>query len=223
MDTVDKIVSSYFAAVATEPFGYKNKIYQPKLLQVSVGMFTKRMNCVEECGACCHKFTLDWLPNEQIGSIYATPREVEINGRKRVLMTDAQEEVEGHHCQFLGDKARCEIHGEHPFSCDFELLRFSHFKAPDRNNYLNHRPYGRAWNMKRQDGERGALCEWYDASGGEEEMLTWQRDTVRRLMRLRDWCRHWEIPNSVDSIIEWVRTGPHKEPLVTGKEYVRLT
>lgn len=50
-------------------------------------------------------------------------------------------------------------------------------------------------------------------------------DIVRRLERLKDWTTHCNIPTHLDSIIEWVKKGPHQKFLVvdniTGEIYER--
>src|SRR5690606_15307373 len=113
------------------------------------------------------------------------------------------------------EDGRCAIHGYHPFSCDFELLRFFHHEDPDRPERLGHQPFGHGWNMKRIDGERGALCEWHDDIPCDPE---WIDDVARKLERLEVWCQYFDLTTTLPAIIKWVRRGPHQRPLTVGPE-----
>lgn len=221
-DSIDKIVGTYFAAVTRTPFEYKNKAYFPHNLRVSPGIF-RGYTCPANCGACCHRFSLDYLPSEPrpSGVERFTERTVQFNGKNFVICTDTQEDHEDHHCVHVNkiggvqkydptkDLGRCQIHGEHPFTCDFELLRFSHHtnEAPDRPNYLNQRLYGRGWAMTKVTGEKRAACEMI--TGNE----TWKHDTLRRLIRLKNWADYFEVDHCLNEIIGWVYSGPHEESL----------
>lgn len=219
IDSVEKIVTRYFASVTLESFTYKKKTYTPKPLRVSENIFFQRMTCVEKCGACCHRFSLDYLPMEveKITNLAArhglSQRSIEFNGRSVVVHTDTQEDNESHSCRHLNmETGRCGIHLSHPFSCDFELLRFHHFEGEDTPNQLAHRHFGRGWAMKRIDGERGALCEWYEKSCDQNQI----DDMARKLKRLKDWTDYFGLTTTLPTIIEWVERGPHKRALVVG-------
>lgn len=215
LDSVTKVVTQYFAAVTKEPFTYQGKSFEPKNLRVSPGIFTRTMVCVADCGGCCKKLTVDFLPGEDLHVDFrkhAKKHEFEFNGKTIFVNRDDQSENGGYFCRYLNhDNARCGIHGQHPFSCDFELLRFSMMSAPARPNQLTHRPFGRGWNMRLVDESRGALCEWNDAPEGDPAH---QADVVRKLKRLKDWTDYFGIETCLPEIIEWVETGPHKEPLI---------
>lgn len=219
-DSATKIITQYFAAVTTEPFVYRGKEYTPKDLRVSPGIFTRTMICVANCGACCRKLTLDLLPGEELHSRMRTQVKkghmkehmVEFNGKEVPIMRDAQKDNDGYYCRHLRrSDGRCKVHSKHPFSCDFELLRFSMFTMPDRPNQLTHRPYGRGWNMKVIDGTRGARCEWNTKPKGDPKH---QKDVVRKLRRLKDWTDHFGLETCLPDIIEWVESGPHADPLI---------
>lgn len=217
MDSIDKIVQSYFASVTSVPFEYKGVTYQPKVLQVSPLIF-RGFVCPSGCGACCLSYTLDYLPHltpkalrHELG---LKKRWIHFNGGITAVFSDTQEDVTTHHCRNLKPDGRCGIHTKHAFSCDFELLRFSVSGQHEGRNNLNHRLYGRGWNMLRVDGERGAQCYMTDADKKEVP------DIVRKLNRLKDWTDHFGIDKTVlPEVIDWVSTGPHGEPLVVNKEF----
>jgi Fe-S-cluster containining protein len=227
-DSLDKIVESYFAAITRTPFTYKGKEYRPHDLRVSPGLF-RGYTCPANCGACCHRFSLDYIPSEALPDPGATTwqdlnfpeREVEFNGKTFLLRSNTQENSKDRHCNFVNKKGdgpqiydktmdlgRCKIHGHHPFTCDFELIRFSHaVEDLTRPNYINQRLYGRGWAMTRVDGQKKAMCEM--VTGNEE----WKRDTQRRLTRLLEWANYFELDHCLYEIIGWVASGPWEEPL----------
>lgn len=231
-DSLDKIVSTYFAAVTRQPFTYKGKTYEPHDLRVSPGTFSG-YTCPANCGACCHRFSLDYIPSEprprgRLGWTDRTfpERQVTFNEKTYVLYSNTQENSTDRHCNFVNkkgdgpqqydetlDAGRCQIHGRHPFTCDFELLRFSHAQPDEdtglkkRPNYLNQRLYGRGWAMTRVDGKKKAMCEMI--SGNRK----WKNDTQRRLTRLMEWADYFELDHCLLEIIGWVTTGPHDKPL----------
>jgi hypothetical protein len=143
-------------------------------------------------------------------------RLVTIGGVTRPIISDLQKNNKDHFCHYLRqDDGLCNIHGQHPFSCDFELVRFSIMSDPNRANQLNHRPFGRGWAMLTVDGTRGAKCEWEDTSA---QFGIDQSEIVRKLKRLKQWMEYWELEHKVDRVIDWVNTGPHKEPLFIGED-----
>jgi len=231
-DSLDKIVESYFAAITRAPFAYKGKDYFPHDLSVSPGLF-RGYTCPASCGACCHRFSLDYLPHEprphpsRGQTDRFQEREVEFNGRLFTLVSDPQTDHEDHHCINVNkdgdgpqkynpalDDGRCQIHGYHPFTCDFELIRFSHAQPDEdtglkkRPNYINQRLYGRGWAMTRVDGTKKAMCEMITGDA------SWQADTQRRLTRLMAWADYFELDHCLFEVIGWVATGPHTEPLL---------
>lgn len=197
-DSVDKVVEIYIASVCSEPFVYKSKLFQPKPLIVSQGIF-RGYTCPPMCGGCCPRFSLDYLPSE------AKPenvlrRTVSINNTEFVIYSDMQTDHDSHHCRNLSmSDGRCNIHALRPFSCDFELIRFMRFE--DKPNRVTTRLFGRGWNMLRVDGERGAKCEI------TAKDLKSRADTIRKLRRLKDWCDYFEIESKVQEIINWANLG----------------
>jgi len=209
-DTLDKIVGTYFAVVAAEPFTFRGKEYTPKPLRVSPLIF-RGFTCPAGCAGCCPRFSLDYLPTERrpFNDMMHHKRKVEFNDREVDIISDLQEDHCGAKCRNVNyADGRCAIHGLQPFSCDFEVIRFLEFAAPDKPNHLTSKLFGRGWAMMRVDGERGALCTMTPA---DEESV---RDNLRKLKRLREWAEHFGLRHRMNPIIEWVATGPHVEPLL---------
>lgn len=233
VDSIDKIVTAYFQVVASESFTYKKKTYTPKDIYVSPGIF-RGYTCPPGCGGCCHRFSLDYLPSEvppawghhskeahQIHQLIdrMAPRSVKFNDREVLIFSDTQADRNDHHCINLDhDTGRCLIHGSHPFTCDFELLRFSITTDPLRANMINQRLYGRGWQFLRVDGKRGALCEMIPVKHEGDESIpawteNWVTDAVRKMTRLQQWASHFGLATRIDEIIEWLNHGPHETPL----------
>lgn len=209
-DSVSKIVESYFSSVTWTEFSYKKKIHRPKILRVSPSVFFKTMTCVAGCGGCCHRFSLDYLPDEvkrvSSKSLNLAPRSIEFDGRIVEIYSDCQTDNADHYCRHLQkNDGRCGIHQSHPFSCDFELLRFS---CSDDSSLFGHRSFGRAWQMLKINGERGADCEWKDSSYSE----TQKNDVVRKLRRLKEWSDYFGLAETaLPTMIDLIERGPFFE------------
>lgn len=206
-DTLDKVIPIYMASVCAKPFTYKGKTYHPRPLRVSPLIF-RGFTCPPNCGACCPRFSLDYLPHEELPSgVTLVPRQVVVNSEEKTILSDLQLDHNDHHCKNVSKKdGRCSIHGKQPFSCDFELIRFMQSKQ-GRGDMLIQRLYGRGWQMLRVDGRRRALCEMTpvdDFTVGE---------VVRKLKRLKQWTDHFGIVTKMDEIITWAESGPHDQPL----------
>lgn len=209
LSSVDKIFERYLSAVCTAPFTYKGKRYTPKTVRVSPQIF-RGFICHKFCGGCCsQRFTLDWLPFE------ARPKDhpgkekmVAVNDKEYPIFSYDQGDHSLPYCKNLSQTTGyCGIHGEHPFSCDFELIRFiSGDKLPVHR--LNHQKFGRGWNMKRIDGERGALCEFIEGVTPES-----RADIIRKLKRLKVWADYFEVQTKMDTIIAWSESDKFQEAL----------
>lgn len=211
-DSVDKIVQSYFAAVNAVPFTYKGVEYPVKTLVVSP-LLLRGFTCPEGCGGCCHhKFSLDYLPTERRPA-GLQERGVVINGNIIPVYSDWQEENQLEICKHLNhDNGRCGIHVHNPFSCDFELIRFSHFVEVEKAA-VSTRLFGRGHAMMRVDGQRGALCT---ITAPSPESVA---DAVRKLDRLRKWMRHFKVPHRLDPIIEWCHSNPTQSLTLHGSAH----
>lgn len=204
VDSVDKIITRYFACVAAESFTYKGVVYQPHPLFLSPKL-VRSYTCPSHCGACCTRFSLDYLPIEDHPP-GLRKRHVTFNGRTVDIWSDMQEDHNNHHCRHLSmADGRCGIHGHHPFSCDFELTRFLIIAQQDgrtiqKPNTMLVRLYGRAHAMLRIDGKRGAMCEILDDPTDKDD---YGKEVRRKLGRLASWCAHFGLANRVAEIIEW--------------------
>lgn len=211
-DSLDKVIGKYFVAVTTKPFTYKGQRYEPQPLRVSPGLF-RGYTCPPNCGGCCPRFSLDYLPTEP-RPYKLIPRHILVNSKAYVIYSDMQEHHTRHHCANLDYKTgRCNIHGRQPFSCDFELMRFS-ITMEGKNNYMNTRLFGRGWQFLRSDEKsRGAKCEMLPVSDESVD------DTIRKLKRLREWATYFEIPTTLDQIIDWAEHSFRKEPLFVNQGF----
>jgi Fe-S-cluster containining protein len=205
-DSIDKIVTSYFAAVNTVPFTYKGEDFPVKTLTVSP-LLLRGFTCPPMCGGCCPRFTLDYLPTET-HPYQLERRVVEFNGIRVPIYSHTQDEFTQHHCSNLNHgNGRCGIHGVQPFSCDFELIRFLHTSDGKHSRALT-RLFGRGHAMLRVDGERGALCTITEPT---RESID---DAVRKLRRLDDWCAAFKLPNRAAAIIKWAMAPGPKQTLI---------
>jgi len=201
-DSFDKIVTTYFAALAKEPFSYNGKDYTPPKELIISKSFYKKDHCVEFCGGCCSRFSLDYLPSEKesIHNVDLAKRIVHFNNKKFKLLSDPQTDHESHHCRYVNkENGYCDIHKYSPFSCDFELLRIVHYDSKDKAALMN-KMYGRGWNMLQYNmEERGAKCYYTDDFDLEE--------STRKLMRLETWFRHFKIKSHIPLILELIKHG----------------
>lgn len=211
-NSLDKVVGVYLSGVTRVPFEYAGTIYQPKEVHVSPHIF-RGTTCPMGCGGCCFRFSLVWLPEDPRPDNLAL-EEVTVNGVRAPVYVDRQPENEGHFCKHLQrNTGLCGIHGVHPFTCDFETIRFTH--QTHRVDIAN-RLFGRGWSYTRVTGQVGAQCDLLPAS-------TVHRDSaVRKLKRLEQWADYFHLPTHLPAMIEWVALGPHDEPLVLRPGHLSL-
>lgn len=194
-DSVDKIVGSYFATVTAVPFVYKRKRYEVPELSVSP-LLLRGYTCPMNCGGCCPKFSLDYLPGEARPE-GAVARTVEFNGRTVELYTDMQSSNSTDRCRHLNrTDGRCGIYLTRPFSCDFELIRM--MPTGERGRRMTQQLFSRGWAMKRVDGGKGALCQ---ITPPNQESID---DVVRKLTRLKQWTDHFGLATRVPTILDWI-------------------
>lgn len=186
-DSLDKIVTSYFATLTNQTFTWKGKEYHPRVVWVSPGI-VRGFTCPEGCGGCCPRFSLDYIIPDGVPAGHPlTMRAVDFNGQKVEVWSDMQLDHENPKCRNLNfDNGRCGIHGSQPFSCDFELLRSVMQKDSPRAMFTQ-KLFGRGWAMMRVDGERRALCEMTPPDDATVA------DVVRRLSRLELWMTHFGL------------------------------
>lgn len=194
IDSVDKIVTCYFAVLARRPFVYKGRVFKPKPVRVSPALL-RGYTCPVGCGGCCPRFSLDYLPDEEHPS-GVLPRAIAFDGRAVLVYSDLQVDHNEHHCRNLRKvDGRCGIYPVRPFSCDFELIRTLLASSTDRPNTLTQKLFGRGWAMLRVDDERGALCEMTPADHASVD------DVVRKLQRFQQWADHFGVDTWVPDLI----------------------
>lgn len=195
-DSVDKIITTYFACVTSEEFEYKGKVYTPKDLVISPLIF-REYKCNIKCGACCPRFSLDYLPTE-LPPYALKERIVQFNNKEYTILSDLQmdQQIPSFFCKNLNmNDGLCGIHGKQPFTCDFELLRFLKFEDDNRPNRVMTKHFGRAWNMKRIDGGYGTKCDVLDRTDEA------RADVIRKFERLKVWANYFELRTKLDDII----------------------
>lgn len=203
-DSLDKIVTRYFACVTNVPFEWRGKIYSPKPLRISPGLL-RGYTCPPNCGACCPRFSLDYLPDEPQPT-NVEKRTVIFDGRQIEVHSDLQLDHSDRFCRHvLKENARCNAHPTRPFTCDFELIRPLLFAEPHLPNVLTQKLYGRGWCLMKVNGVRGALCEMIPVS---DETID---DVVRKIQRLNDWCVHFGLTDTkCEAILTWIQeVRPH--------------
>jgi Fe-S-cluster containining protein len=197
-DSIDKIVKTYFSVVTDEEFVYKGKIYIPKPFFIS-SLLLRGYTCPPNCGGCCPRFSLDYLPTE-IFPTGTVKRQIDFNGKKIAIISDMQRDHNNHHCRHLNmTDGRCAIHDERPFSCDFELIRFLHIGNKYPYSNITQMLFTRGWNMLRTDGERGALCEMLPIT------IETINDVIHKFERLKEWCIYFGLKNKCDKVIDYAK------------------
>jgi|SRR6185437_3757150 len=196
-DSLDKVIGIYLAGLCRKQFTYKSKQFLPKLVHVSP-LLVRGFTCPEGCGACCGKFSLDFLEGERLPR-EAEPRFISINGESKTIYSDRQIHRTSPWCRNLNQRSgRCGIYDHRPLSCDFELIRILQYED---KCILTQKQYGRSWAMKRIDEECGTLCE----------MLPPDPFTIsevdRKLQRLQDWAEYLQIFTCIGLIRAWLSNG----------------
>lgn len=215
VDSVKKICLVYFPSVTKEDYQFEGIKIHAKPLKVSPNLL-RGVVCPPGCGACCRRFTLDWLPSEMEKlKVHGYPierlvtRQIEVNGRKVPVLSDMQKDHQDYFCRNLRkEDGRCMIHAFSPFSCDFELIRFLRSDEESRPNILIQKLFGRGWNMTRStDGEKGSRC--YMTPPSSETVSS----VIRRLERFQDWTDHFGLQTWVPDIIGLIKSGRLVEPV----------
>ena len=204
VNSLDKIVFSYLAAVTKENFSYNGQIVQAKPLTVSPLIF-RGFSCPGLCGGCCPRFSLEYLPTELRPDSHIQKYQVEFRGKQFEMFHDPQGDHFDHYCRHLDrTSGRCGIYSRRPFHCDFELIRVFVSK---KTNRISQQLFGRKWQLLRIDNKRGALCKMENCSPASMD------EVIRKLKRLKEWADYFQIPTWLDEIIVWVASGPHAKPL----------
>jgi Fe-S-cluster containining protein len=195
-DSVDKIVKRYFRCLTRVPFDFAGERIEPQPLIVSP-LLLRDYTCPINCGACCFRFSLDYLPSEDRPE-GAVARKIDFDGRKVKVYSIMQEEGD-HFCGKLNrENGRCGIYQQRPFSCDFELIRTL---ESETQAVLTQKLYGRGWNMLRVDGEKGNLCEMTPVTEHSKS------EVIRKLRRLSEWAGHFGIETWAETIVDLIQRG----------------
>lgn len=210
LDTIDKIVTAYFAPITKRAFTYKNKLYPAKILRVSP-LLMRGFTCPANCGGCCIKVSLDYLPEETARPNNVVERTIEFDGRQVAIWSDQQTDNPNKHCQYLDDIGRCKIYELRPFVCDFELIRF--LQSAEKSNLIQ-KLHGRGWRFERVDGGKGGLCKMTPPSRETVD------EVIRKLSRLEEWTDHFGVETWIGEIIQWMLSEP-TGPLILDQSYER--
>lgn len=195
-DSLEKIFESYILPIVRVPTKYKNKVYEPLDKIIISHLIFKEIKCVKNCGACCLKYSMDFLPKEKKPDIELSKRVFE----NKEVYTFKENGKNERYCDLMDIKSGlCSIHDLKPFSCDFEMVRFKTYKK-DKTVYIGNYPYGRAWNMLNINGERGALCIKSDDYTKE-----CKADVIRKFERLKMYIDYFEVNTYIDLIIKHLK------------------
>ena len=203
IDSIDKIISKYISAVSVQEFEYKSRKYSPKPLKISPFLF-RLLQCPPKCGACCPKFTLDYLPSSNSPEILNT-RKIQFDDDEFSIESDLQLDNSESKCRHLNmESGRCGNYSHRPFSCKFETCRFLHYSD---HTILTNKMYGRGWKMSKIDGTLGAMCEFSLDSRSIPIILS-------NILELKKWAEYFRIDHRCDRIMKVVSDGPHNNSIV---------
>ena len=161
--------------------------------------FFRTLNCPSNCGACCLKFSLDYITEKVQKKLKVTYPEIyreHFRFRKyndRFILSDLQEDNFDHHCQFLDENARCKIHSTNPLSCRVEPIKF---KLVKNRVYISKSFYRNSWRMTQVNGEKGCLCSFNPYT--EEQ----HKDDIQVLQELNDVAELFRIETVLPQIID---------------------
>lgn len=163
-------------------------------------LFYRDYKCPSHCGGCCPKFSLVYFEGKRWDLFKELYPDYAIKFNKRIyngviIYEDTQEENNNHHCKNLNmENGRCLIHKANPFSCEFELMKVR--KIKEDISIIN-KLFGRGWQLKRIDGERGAMCEMKDFN--YEKFLK----DLSLLKELNDYAKKLNYDTILPEVIEY--------------------
>jgi len=213
-DSFDKIVS-YIQVVAKDSFEFNSEVIKPpKRLFISKTFF-RDFNCVEKCGACCPKFSLDYLNGTDRAELRLNKnsnnleeRIVKLNGKEVKIYSDMQKGNDDFFCRHLDkETGRCKIHGIHPFSCDFEIRKLLFFPSKNRALIMK-KTFPRGWAMKNVRGTKGVFCKLIKSSKesiNKDIELLKELDKIASLFNIETWIP--KIVNLLEVNIEHIQRG----------------
>jgi len=163
--------------------------------------------CMEVCGGCCKRVTLDYFEDSdrwrRFKELY--PEKVqdftsEVIG-KGTFLSNPQTENKTGFCQYIDMKTGlCTIHQARPLLCQSTPLKFKNDSTRNRV-LLTSETYGRKHAFRRVDGERGAKCKMLPVT---EKRV---QEDIQFLEELRDIgvIFHLQVDN-LEKIIELLKT-----------------
>jgi hypothetical protein len=111
----------------------------------------------------------------------------------------------------LNQNGRCEIHGVHPFLCDFEPRKIYLYK--DKYS-LSKRLLTRAWNLTKVDSTKGISCSWDDNYSDSAK----QHD-IKLLQELKEITKYFDLnPMFIDKVIEILLNFNKEQYIINPKE-----
>ncbi len=135
-----------------------------------------------------------------------------VNERRKVFFVDNQGDVKDEWCRYLDrQNGGCQLHDDaiKPLVCHLEgFMKIYVFEQSNIARMRTGLP-GRSGQMSRIDGGRGARCKVKKKlfTNGQKNVL------MKGLLNLQEWMSFFDIQNDLDSVIEYILTGPHDEPL----------
>jgi Fe-S-cluster containining protein len=196
----DKFLNHYFVALA-----------RSKTLVVKQNLASAyHCHC---CGACCSKFSLDYLPFE---SRPDTAVECSIEyGTNYIFYSDTQKDNKSNWCRHLSHDARCKIYEHRPLSCDFEMIRVSNGKlnstiTVDRYMHPHYMVQYMLHQHARIPGDLHNVVERQYRPLCTKRLALNQShayESIRKLRRLQSWADYFHIDTWIPEIIEYLATG----------------
>lgn len=213
-DSLHKI-AHYLAMIATAPFVFDSKLYQPPTTLKISPTFWRDYTCPPLCGGCCRAWTIDFWPWQWV-TFKATYANAAKHFRSYMLIVNDSDYLihsnrhsargrfaQRQFCQFLQPAdGRCSIHDYSPFSCRFELNRLQFF--PERETaILGKKLYRNGWRFARIDDGVGARCEMVAVS--DETIAIVEARDIPLLVELCDLATRLQIEHRGDRLLTLLR------------------
>jgi Fe-S-cluster containining protein len=186
-------------------------------------MFLRKQNCLDKCGACCVPVSLDYYPGErwskfqkQFPELVSLFDVLDVNNTpfpKKIISLNQQKISKNlKKCIFLNHDGRCEIHGVHPFLCDFEPIKVRIYKD---KVLLTRMLLSRPHHLKKIDGTKGISCSW-----SEHKDLNRDKDLLREFSDIAEYFGYDTviIKHAIDALDFLQRSTEHQFALLNTYE-----
>lgn len=158
-DSVEK-VKNYFAEIDKE------------ILHFSP-LFLRTLKCNKFCGACCPRFSLDYLKDSERWKLFSElyPDKLQFFEERKVdnavYMSYTQSTSTNFFCNFLNKQdGLCTIHKSNPFHCEFEIIKLqgqNEFDIPGEHFVqVLKKHFNSGARFTQIDGTKGTKCEIVD-------------------------------------------------------------